>query len=285
MSTSAPIGIIGAGYIGQALAHALHERGRPFLAVSRSGRWRSEGTPEFPPPLAFDLTQDDPKQLRAYFSDCEAVVFCFAAGRLQDRRTIYCEGTRRVLEGLAALPLSRLIYCSATSALPERESWLDEDCTDWPDSERGRVQREAETIFIEHAEQRARPWIVLRLAGLFGPGRSLESIYRLHDPSPRAGRGERAVNLVHRDDVIAAILASLALPSGQQTLIHICGDEHPSRRQLIDKLAKERGYEAPIWTEESAPQAQIRGKRVDNKRMKKLLGLHPRASKLGFSED
>jgi nucleoside-diphosphate-sugar epimerase len=267
----APVGVLGAGFLGAPLAESLAPR--PVIATTRSGHSRAGHPHITSKPL--DLLDATPAQIAQIFADTRALVLSYAAGPHQDRRLIYLEGARRALEAAQTLDLERLIYTSSTSALPDHEGYLDETCTQRPLGERGLIQREAEDLVIDACERHKIPWFVLRLAGLYGPGRGLGRIYR-HDPErPLAGDGMQATNLIHRDDAITAIRAALAAPAHVSALVHVCDDDHRPRRAIFAQLAAAEGLPEPSWQHPPAA-LEPTGKRVDNTRMKQLLGVELR---------
>lgn len=122
----------------------------------------------------------------------------------------------------------------------------------------------------------ARCWI-LRLGGLYGPGRGLGRLYRSAPDAILEGDGMQATNLIHRDDALAAVLAALQAPLESAGVVHVCDDDHRPRRAMFALLAEARGWPPPRWAE--APwSAEPRGKVVVNRRMKSSLGVvlrHP----------
>jgi len=264
----APIGILGAGFLGAPLAESLAPR--PVIATTRSG--------EIPlalphiTPKALDLLEASPEQIARTFAGARALVLCYAAGPRQDRRQIYLEGARRALDAAACLAPSRLIYTSSTSALPDHEGWLDESCTERPLGERGLIQREAEDLIIDACERHKIPWFVLRLAGLYGPGRGLGRIYRQDPEHALAGDGMQATNLIHRDDALTAIHAALAAPAAISAIIHVCDDDHRPRRAIFAQIAAAEGLPEPRW-QRPPTTLEATGKRVTNARLKQLLGV------------
>jgi nucleoside-diphosphate-sugar epimerase len=261
------IAILGAGWLGCALADALP---RPVVATTRDGR-RPDALPRDLEVHALEVPRIPP--VPAAIAAARAWVVALAPGRDQDRRALYVDGARAIV---GALPrtLERLVWISSTSALPDVDAELDEDCDAWPDEPRGRVQREAETIVLEACARV--PTFVLRMGGLYGPGRELERIYsaRSTTPEPLAGDGMTATNLVHRDDAIAAIVAALSAPPDAEGIIHVVDDDHGSRRAMFEAVAARLGRPAPQWAEPPGP--RIRGKRVANDRMKARLGVRLR---------
>lgn len=270
-----PVAVVGAGFLGRPLACALP---RPVLATTRRGTWPDEPVPEGIDLRPLDVLGADEPAIARALAGARALVVCYAPGRDQDRRDLYIAGTRRLLAAAAALPLARLVYTSSTSALPDRDAVLADDCPDWPDEPRGRVQREAEALVIDACTARALPWTILRLGGLYGPGRELFRIYRNSPDAVLPGDGMQPTNLIHRDDAVQAVLAALALPPTVSAVVNVVDDDHAPRREIFARLAAQRGLAPPRWELEPASPTAI-GKRVDNARLKSLLGVvlqHPR---------
>ncbi len=273
-----PIVVVGAGFLGQRVIRQLARRRDPALelrATTREGRWRDGEPPPGVTMRALDVLKSDDASVRAALAGARAIVICFAAGRQQPRAGVYVDGTRRLLD---ACPegLQRVVYTSSTSALPDHDGWVDDDCEDWPTSERGRVQRTGETIVRERCEARRIPWAVLRLGGLYGPGRGIGRIYRgrgssVEQAPPRPGDGMQATNLIHVDDATRCALAALRLAPARSGVINVCADAHPARRDMYQQAALLTGAAPPRWAEEPAPGRGVYGKRVRNERMKRWL--------------
>jgi nucleoside-diphosphate-sugar epimerase len=278
------IAIVGAGWLGAAVARSLPP---PVIATTRSGRWPEGAPPDGVALAAIDVTAT-PIDV-APLEHATALVLCYAPGRTQDRRALYVDGTRRLLEAriAAASRLHRVVYVGSTSALPDVDGWVDESCDVWPDHARGRVQREAEAIVASRCEAASIPWIVLRLGGLYGPGRELDRIYagarsrRTGHDGRLLGHGMEPTNLIHRDDALAAIRAALAAPSEITGFIHVVDDEHTPRREMYARIARARGLEPPAWSQDPPSDGRAHGKLVSNERLGRLLGVrlqHPTRS-------
>lgn len=264
-----PLAIIGAGFLGQALVRTAKG---PVIATTRSGQWRQP----LPTPLdvslhALDVSTTSLSAIQDLLRPARAVVICYAPGPSQERKNLYVLGTHRLLSVVAKLPIQRVVYISSTSALPDLDAWVDEDCPIWPTSERGKVQREAEQLVISQCTQAGIPWLILRLAGLYGPGREIARIYRNDPKGVLPGDGMEATNLIHVEDATAAVWAALSLASECQTIINVCDDDHQPRRWMIEQVANLLGNPPPMWELSVARRHAVHGKRVRNLRMKELL--------------
>ncbi len=267
-----PVAVIGAGFLGRPLLLALP---RPALAISRTGTWPEGHVPEGISLHALDLLASDESVLASTLAAAHSLVICIAPGRLQDRRAIYLDGTRRLLRACIGLPLRRIVYTSSTSALPDRDGPVDDDCSERPTDPRGQIQRDAEDLVREHCEAQSIPWVILRLAGLYGPERELFRLYRDDPGAVQPSDGMQATNLVHGDDAVQACLAALALDPEHSAVVNVCDDDHRPRRAMFTALARAAGRAEPTW---ELPPGPARGKQVSNDRMKQLLGVrlaHP----------
>jgi nucleoside-diphosphate-sugar epimerase len=111
--TPSPVAILGAGFVGAALADAL--RPADVVLASRSGRPRAP-VPEGVACVALDVT--DPGVDLGGLAAASSLVFAYAPGRGGDRRALYVDGTARVLQRIEA-PLRRIVWLGSTH--PERQ--------------------------------------------------------------------------------------------------------------------------------------------------------------------
>ncbi|MEM6995344.1 MAG: NAD-dependent epimerase/dehydratase family protein, partial [Myxococcota bacterium] len=260
----------GTGWLGRALARVLPG---PVVACSRHGRW-----PDAPPHVrvcALDITTDPLPALPIGAATTVVVAVAVGAGSRRGpegdavRRALYVEGTRRLLAAL--LPGVRTVFVGSTSALPDRDAWLDETCDEPPTTARGRTQRDAEAVVLgQHPHN-----LVLRMGGLYGPDRELQALYRNRAPDVvRPGDGMAPTNLIHREDAVAALVAAVARPA-LGGIVHVVADGHAARRHMYDRIAARTGQPAPRW-ERPPASTRPRGKRVSNLRMKLALGVRLR---------
>lgn len=226
---------------------------------------------------ALDLTAD--RLELGPLRDCDALHIAVAPGsRTADRRALYVEGTRRLLEQSAGVDWKRIVYVSSTSALPAVDGWVFESDPRRPEAERGQVQREAEDQIIAHGAARGIATLVLRLGGLYGPGRELGRLYRKRRDGPLAGDGNAPTNLIHLEDAVQTSRAALLAPAHVGGVVHVVDDDHTPRRVMYDAVAKTQGFAPLEWEHPIHPTAAPVGKRVSNLRMKLELGVrlkHP----------
>lgn len=253
------------GFLGHRVALAWPG---PVIGTTRTGHGGTS--------VALDLT--DPSLNPSPLHHAEALFVAVAAGRQQDRRAVYVDGIERLLTHSGSANWRRVVLVSSTSALPNRDGWLDERCIDPPDEERGRVQWETEHIVRTWCREQNLSWIILRLGGLYGPGRDLGAVYRQRQDGPQSGHGHHPTNLIHVEDAVTASVAALAAPPSTTGVVHVVDDDHRTRRDMYAAIARIMRRSPPDWSEPVPVGAPPIGKRVSNQRLKSVLGVrlsHP----------
>lgn len=176
-------------------------------------------------------------------------------------RALFVDGFRHLLDALDAKVLKRVLMVSSSAVYGEHDDdWVDEDTPPAPLGFNGAILREAEQMLAA----RAVPGVVLRLAGLYGPGR-LQLIERLRAGAVRVPReAPHWANRIHVDDAAAAIVHLLGLPKPQPLYVGV--DDTPlPLDELYDFLAQLVDAPAP---REGPPPAGIGSKRLSNARLR-----------------
>ena len=118
------------------------------------------------------------------------------------------------------------------------------------------------------------PAVILRLAGIYGPGRGYWFKQYLKDEARIEGSGARILNMIHRDDVAGAIIA--ALKSGRPGEVYNVVDDEPvTQFHFFQWLSGPLGKELPPSVPEDPEAVRKRGvtnKKVSNRRLKMELG-------------
>ncbi len=221
--------------------------------------------PEKPSPLEGEVRVGGSRLTRAPIGlpESDRMVYCVGFDRRSGRsmREVYVEGLRRFLDRLDGRS-SRFVYTSSTSVYGQEDgSWVSEDDPTEPKTESGRVVLDAEEI------ARSRGAIVVRLAGLYGPGRIIRRDALLAGEAIAADP-EKRVNLVHVDDAASAIVA--ALDRGEPGRVYNVADDRPvGRRELYEISTRCLGVPPPRFVG-AGPHSEG-DRRVANRRMKEEL--------------
>jgi len=119
------------------------------------------------------------------------------------------------------------------------------------------------------------PVVILRLAGIYGPGRGHWFKQFLRGEARIEGDGSRFLNMIHRDDVVGAIIAVLQGGAPVPSVFNAVDNEPVSQRDFFAWLAGQLGKPMPSSVPADAEVNRKRGvtnKRVSNQRLKKMLG-------------
>ncbi len=229
--------ILGCGYVGLPLAAELARRGQVVFGVRRTATTDHELRVAGVEPWVADVT--DPASLSRLPAPFDWVVNCVSAtgGGAADYRRVYLDGTRHVLDWLAASPPQRFVYTSSTGVYGQRDgAAVTETSATSPGTPTGDVLVETEQRLLREGRDHGFPAVILRVAGIYGPGRGYWLRQFLAGEARIEGDGGRVLNMIHRDDVVGAILA--ALEHGRPGEIYNAVDDAPvTQRELFAWLA------------------------------------------------
>lgn len=266
--------IVGCGYLGRRVGRLLADRGEVAYGTARSAARLAE-LPSFGVrPVRLDVL--DPSTLDA-LPEVDRVLYCvgFDRGAGVAMRDVYVGGLERVLDRLAGR-VGQLLYASSTGVYGRDDGeWIDEQTPAEPRHESGRVCLEAEGIVRRFEVERGLPSVIVRYAGLYGPGRMIRKA-ALERGEPIIGDPTRHLNLIHIDDAAAVALA--ALDRGEPGSIYLAVDDRPvPRREYYERVAEWLGLAPPTFVppEPGSPEAnrEEANKRVSNRRMRAELGV------------
>lgn len=270
-----PIAIIGCGYVGSALAEVLIGAGLDVVATTTSAGRIPELQSLGVRAELLDIADVD--RLAAVLADRQVVYLTIAPKhRGTDYRDVYLAAAQHLAVAVARVPVRRVIYTSSTRVYGQDDgSWVDESSPTEPRDERGRVLLKAENVLLELGKDGGDPLSVsvVRLAGIHGPGREPAKRVRTLAGTQQSG-GDAYVNLIHRDDIVSALVALLDVQ--HHGVLNLSDDAPEPRRVFYDRLIAHSGLPAIDWIDESS--SQHTGKRVRNDRIKRLLGIqlaHP----------
>ena len=267
--------IIGCGYVGLQLGAELARLGHEVFGLTRSGASHAVLEERGIRPLSGDITRR--ADLDALPSPFDWVVNTVASNRggPEEYRLTYLEGMRHILHWLEGAPPKKFVYTSSTSVYAQTDgSLVKESSPAEPKNELGQVLLAAEQLLLEAARTKSFPAVILRVAGIYGPGRGQLFLQYLKDEARIPGHGERLVNMIHRDDLASCILA--ALKSGRPGEIYNATDDEPVPQiHFFRWLSETLGKNMPPFVREdqTAPRKRpITHKKVSNRKLRMELG-------------
>jgi nucleoside-diphosphate-sugar epimerase len=213
MTVGLQIAVLGAGYIGGAFARAAASDGR-------NGVWAVRRTEVHTPDS--DVTWLCGDVAAGAFAELplrlDAVVLTVAPSRNSDGYDGTYPPAAQFAVALAERSGARaLIYTSSTGVYGGRDgAWVAEESPRLGAGNTNAALIAAEDIVL--AASVPAP-TVLRVAGIYGPGRDPRD--RMRNAAALAQRGAYWTNLAHRDDIVAAMLHVLTLPHAPRVL-NVC---------------------------------------------------------------
>jgi nucleoside-diphosphate-sugar epimerase len=218
--------IFGAGYTGLAIAREGLAAGLSVAVTSRGAAALPDGAMLVPFSAA-----------GAAIAAADFVVSTAAPGEAGD------PVLSRWGDALAAGPARWFGYLSTTGVYGDRGGgWVNEATPPAPGSARARRRVAAEQEWAVMAAGRSLD--LMRLAGIYGPGRSaLDEV--------RAGRARRIIKpghlfgRIHREDIAAGVLAALARPPQGTRVLNFSDDAPAESAAVIAEAARLLGADPP----------------------------------------
>lgn len=261
--------IMGCGYVGRRVASLYLARGDRVCALTRKPTAAEQLRRQNIAAIVGDVLRPDSLQ---WLPKVDSVLYAVGLDRTSgaSMRSVYVDGLANVLDALP--PPARFIYISSSSVYGQTDgAWVDEDSPTQPQEESGRIVLEAERLL--HA--RFPDAIVLRFAGIYGPGRLLRQ-KTLEAGAPIVGAADKWLNLIHVDDGAAAVLAAVECGT-MGRIYNICDDQPVRRRDFYMELARCLRTPTPRFVEppphQPPPPHEMGNRRIRNRRMHEELGI------------
>ena len=277
--------IAGCGYVGEATADLFHKASWKVEGWTASEESAEKLSAKPYPICALDISDRD--QVSAATEKFDAVIHCASTrgGNAGLYRRVYLDGARNLI---ARFTKSTFLFTSSTSVYAQKNGELvTEESAAEPKHETGKILRETEDVVLEHGG------IVVRLAGIYGPGRSSLLRKFLAGHAHLDAVTNRFINQVHRDDIASALffllnrtIESQKCAAAPRAIFNIVDDQPILERGCYEWLATRLPRPSPSVA--TSPLARKRGdsnKRVSNEKLR-TLGWKPRypSFQAGMSE-
>jgi len=266
--------IIGCGYLGRRVSACWKLAGDEVFALTRSEQ-NAEVLRELGlSPILGDVT--DAATLQA-LPECDTVLHAVGFDRTAaaSKREVYVDGLSNVLDRMAG-QCGRFIHVSSTSVYGQQEGeWVDEDSACDAETESGDICRAAEELVLDRfaGDDSSACGTVLRLSGIYGPGRLLSRIDALKNAQPLPGPENGWLNLIHVHD--AAQIVTTCAAGETPAAIYLVSDDRPVLRgDYYRLLAKLVGAPEPVFDPDAvARHSRGINKRCCNRRLREGLGV------------
>ncbi|GAC1301828.1 MAG: NAD-binding protein [Steroidobacteraceae bacterium] len=270
-----PVSIVGCGYTGLRLARRWLDLGHPVFGYAKRADSLREiansGATARPLDLEQPICTADMTDHLVYYAVPPA-----PAGTRDDR-------LERLLGHVADRP-RRMIYLSTTGVYGDRGGApVDEDTSPAPASPRAIRRLAAENALRDWAGHRGVSWCILRVPGIYGPGRLPLDRLRRGDPAIdplEAGPGNR----IHVEDLVTACVASALHPAADGRIYNVTDGTADSMTEFLCRVARIAGLPPPPFVPLAEAQRVFsalswsflsESRRVQNGRLRHELGVTP----------
>jgi nucleoside-diphosphate-sugar epimerase len=248
--------VVGCGYVGSRLAALLVDEGMEVWGAKRD----PAGLPTGVRPVAVDVTV--PRSLAALPGPVDALVYAVAPGAPSPEayKAAYVDGLRTTLAAVGD-GARRLVLVSSTGVYGHDDGrWIDEETPPEPADPTARLILEGEGIALGSRT----PGVVLRLGGIYGPGRTRTVRQVLSGAAPCLPPDVYG-NRIHRDDAAAAVHHLLALADPAPVYLGVDREPAPLR-DVYAWIAGRGGVADPCEDRDTAEAESRTGRRGTNKR-------------------
>ncbi|MEX1061046.1 MAG: SDR family oxidoreductase [Methyloceanibacter sp.] len=170
-------------------------------------------------------------------------------------------------------------YLSTVGVYGDQEGrWVDESIAPKPNSARAEARVSAEKAWLEFGKETGVPVQIFRLAGIYGPGRSVFD--KLHAGTARRVKKDGQVfSRIHVEDIASVLEASIARPRAG-AIYNVADDEPAAPGEVVAYAAELIGVPAPpevaFAEADLTPMARSfyeGSRRIANARIKSELGV------------
>ena len=239
------IAILGCGYIGYTVAKYWRQKENFILTVTTT-------TDERVPTLQTVATRvvvtkgSDLQGLKTALQNQDVILLSVGAKNRNTYEEAYLNTAKTLVSVIQELPnIRQLIYTGSYSIYGDRNGvWVDEETPPAPANLNAHILRKTEDVLLSADNENLRVCI-LRLGGIYGPGRELVQIFGGIAGTTKIGHGDEVTNWIHLDDVVSAI--EFARYKNLRGIYNLVCDAHFTSKELINGVMASHGLPLVVW--------------------------------------
>ena len=274
---SVGFGIIGCGYVGSAVAVHFRRHGHEVLGTTTSPERLAELCDLVDHPRIYSA--GDPSADASFLDRLDGVLIAMApttATFEEDQyEKVYGQAVPSVVDAIRQRQGRRplhVTYLSGAGVYGDQSGALCNELTPPDCSNNANVllaSAESAVLALNDASTQA---CVLRLGGIYGPGKDIPSYIRSAAGQSVRKNGNHVNAWVHLRDIIRGV--DFAFEKQLQGVYNLVDDLQLTRRQLSNALCDDYGLPPVIWDNHDRPGARIFNARVSNARLREI-GFQP----------
>lgn len=260
--------ILGCGYVGRQVAQEWLSQGLNVTVTTTTAAKVSElaaihnGNRH---PTALVLQGNDAAALASLLAGQDTVLVSVASQGKRTYQDTYLATAQTLAQVLPQTSVRQVIYTGSFGVYGNHGGhWVTEETAIAPTTENSQIMADAEHCLLTIASEQ-QSVCVLRLGGIYGPGRELLKIFRRRSGTTMDSDGKDPSNWVHLDDIVGAI--DFARTHRLNGIYNLVQDTILSRRDLLDRLFQTYNLAGVEWN------PQVEGRRshsvkVSNQKLK-----------------
>lgn len=265
--------ILGCGYVGEAVARAWKQEGHALWATTTRRERLAELSELVETPLIFD--SGDSSTNLDFAADLDGILVSFAPSKtsgvdLAQYRLTFLSGLQRLIETLDRRPQStplQLIYLSSCGVYGNRHGAITSETAPTDAAHPvNQVLLQAEEIIGSIRSDKIKV-CVLRLGGIYGPGRDIAAMLLSAAGSVVQRNGLNVPCWIHRDDIVRGVC--FAFDHGLNDTYNLVNDTQLSGQELTDRLCERAGLPLAKWLTINTSD-RVLNARVSNAKLKQL---------------
>ncbi|QIR35653.1 SDR family oxidoreductase [Tolypothrix sp. PCC 7910] len=259
------IAIIGCGYVGCAVAQCWQQKMNFVVTATTT-------TPTRVPALeavaqkVIVVKGNDANGLKAVLASQDVVLLSVGAKGADFYEEAYLQTAKTLASILPEFPnVQQLIYTGSYSVYGDKNGeFVDEETTANPSTTNGKIMKETEDVLLS-ANSNNLHVCILRLGGIYGPGRELIKIFGRLAGTSRPGSGDDVANWIHLDDIVGVI--EFARQHNWQGIYNVVDDAHLISREFFETLLTTHNLPQIKW-DASLPSNRPYNAWVSNQKIK-----------------
>ncbi|NMG11173.1 SDR family oxidoreductase [Brasilonema sp. UFV-L1] len=199
------VAIIGCGYVGCAIARYWQQK-MTFVVTATTTTPERVSALQAVAQRVEVVKGNDSEGLKSVLQNQDVVLLSVGAKGADVYEETYLHTAKTLVSVLKEIPSVRqLIYTGSYAVYGDRNgAWVDEESPAAPVNQNGQIISDTEQVLLSASSENLRVCI-LRLGGIYGPGRELVKIFGRYAGATRPGSGKDTTNWIHLDDIIGAI--------------------------------------------------------------------------------
>ncbi len=233
------IAIIGCGWLGLPLAEQLTAN-----YIVKGSTTRREKMSQLEQlriqSFLFKAGVENKTHIEALFEVDQLIITLPPSSRNPALLETYPERIQQILDYAKRGTVKRVFFTSSTGIYPNSSDWVYEHMPIVAETPKQHILLSAEN----KVQDSGISYVILRLAGLFGPGREPAHWYTGRENVPG---GLTPINMVHQSDVINLIVKMLGRVEIENEIVNVCASEHPTKEVFYTQQCIKKGLKPAIW--------------------------------------